>query len=206
MNQIDAISIDKLNQKVNKLNDDEKSLFGFWLYILTDCVLFATLFATYAVLRLNTFNGPNGQALFKPPYVLAETIVLLSSSFLCGLGWLSMRNNDKKRTIFFFSLTFLLGLVFLILEIREFDSFIMMGDSFRRSGFLSAYFTLVATHGLHITVGLIWIAVMIMQVLFKGLSRSVKRRLTMLSLFWHFLDIVWIFIFTIVYMLGVSHG
>lgn len=183
-------------------DDNSKTLLGFWIYIMTDCVLFASLFATYAVLHRNTFGGPSGQQLFNLPYVLTETIVLLTSSFTCGLAILSLRRNNKNKVLFWFSITFLLGLVFLIMELTEFRHLAQMGDSWRRSGFLSSYFGLVGTHGLHITVGLIWMIVLMAKVLGSGLTKGNIRRLTLLSIFWHFLDIIWIFIFTIVYLMG----
>jgi cytochrome o ubiquinol oxidase subunit III len=181
---------------------DDKTVFGFWIYIMTDCVLFASLFATYAVLRQNTFGGPSGTFLFSLPYALAETLILLTSSFTCGLAVLAAHRRNKNQVLLWFGVTFLLGLAFLGLELHEFSDFIAHGNSWRRSGFLSAFFTLVGTHGLHITSGLVWMATMMTQVFRKGLARGSVRRLTLLSMFWHFLDIVWIFIFTIVYLIG----
>jgi cytochrome o ubiquinol oxidase subunit 3 len=183
--------------------ESEKTLFGFWTYLMTDCVLFATLFATFAVLRNNTFGGPGGEELFSLPFVLSETLILLTSSFTCGLGLLYAREHNKNLVFILFSITFLLGAAFLTLELNEFHKLATEDNSWRRSGFLSAFFTLVGTHGAHITAGLIWIAVMMMRVSQKGLNSVNIKRLTMLSMFWHFLDIVWIFIFTIVYMMGV---
>jgi len=181
---------------------DSKTLFGFWVYIMTDCVLFASLFATYAVLHNNTFGGPGGHQLFSLTYALTETLVLLTSSFTCGLAILAARQRNKDQVLLWFGITFLLGLVFLGLELHEFSQFVADGNSWRRSGFLSAFFTLVGTHGLHITTGLIWMGVMMTRVASSGLGRINLRRLTLLSLFWHFLDIVWIFIFTVVYLMG----
>lgn len=183
---------------------NEVTQFGFWVYIMTDCVLFASLFATYAVLHNNTFGGPNGAALFDPSYVLAETLALLTSSFTCGLGILAARSKSKTKVLGWFAVTAIMGLTFLGLELSEFGRMIAAGNGPDRSGFLSSYFTLVGTHGLHITVGLIWMFVMMMQVVRLGLTRNTVRRLTLLSLFWHFLDIIWIFIFTIVYMMGIA--
>lgn len=180
----------------------EKTVFGFWVYLMTDCVLFAALFATYAVLRGNTFGGPNGHELFKLPYVLIETMTLLVSSFTCGLAMISAQRRDKQQVLLWLGVTFLLGATFLGLELTEFRHMVIEGNSWRRSGFLSGYFTLVGTHGLHITFGLIWMAVTMWFVRAKGLTHSMRKRLTLLSLFWHFLDIVWIFIFTIVYLFG----
>lgn len=184
--------------------DSSKSLLGFWIYLMTDCVLFASLFATYVILRGNTFGGPNGEQIFKLPFVLAETLILLTSSFACGLGFLAARAGQKKQVLFWFAVTFLLGAAFLGLELSEFHKLAAEGDSWRRSGFLSAFFTLVGTHGLHITIGLIWIAVMFFKTLQSGLTTPIVRKLTMLSMFWHFLDVIWIFIFTVVYLMGVT--
>jgi cytochrome o ubiquinol oxidase subunit 3 len=169
---------------------------------MTDCVLFASLFATFAVLRHNTFGGPSGQALFSLPFVLTETLILLTSSFICGLAILSARARNKKSTLFFLVLTLLLGLAFLTLELREFNHLYAEGNSWRRSGFLSAFFTLVGTHGLHITIGLVWLLVLMIRIFQQGFYASSIRKLTMFSLFWHFLDVVWIFIFTVVYLMG----
>ncbi len=187
---------------MSEIDGSTKTIFGFWVYLMTDCVLFASLFATYAVLRPNTFGGPSGHELFSLPYVLTETLILLTSSFTCGLAMLSAHNRDKRLTLLFFSLTFLLGLAFLGMELSEFHHLAIEGNSWRRSGFLSSFFTLVGTHGLHITVGLVWMAVLMLKVAAKGLTSNLIRKLTLLSLFWHFLDIIWIFIFTIVYLIG----
>jgi cytochrome o ubiquinol oxidase subunit III len=183
---------------------DSKTIFGFWVYLMTDCVLFASLFAAFAVLRNNTYGGPSGGTLFSLSFVLSETLILLTSSFSCGLGILAARHGQKDRVLMFFAITFLLGLAFLGLELHEFSHLYYEGNSWRRSGFLSAFFTLVGTHGLHITAGLIWMAVMMLRVRASGLGGSAVKRLTMLSLFWHFLDIVWIFIFTVVYLMGIA--
>lgn len=165
--------------------------------------MFAGLFAAFSVLRNNTFGGPSGKELFSLPYVFAETLILLTSSFTCGLGILSARRRSKGGVFTFFGATFILGVSFLVMELNEFAGFIAGGNSFQRSGFLSSFFTLVGTHGLHITVGLLWLLVMFAAVIKKGLTPSNVRKLTLFSLFWHFLDIVWIFIFTIVYLVGV---
>lgn len=183
---------------------DSKSQLGFWIYIMTDCVLFASLFATYAVLHTNTYGGPSGKDLFSLPFVLAETLLLLTSSFTCGLAILAARRADKSQTSVWLIATFVLGLGFLFLELTEFRHLALEGNSWRRSGFLSSFFTLVSTHGAHITSGLIWLSVVLVQIIRRGFTRGVMRRLTMFSLFWHFLDIVWIFIFTVVYLMGVA--
>ena len=181
---------------------DNIVVFGFWVYLMTDCVLFASLFATYAVLHNNSFGGPSGRELFSLPYVLTETIILLSSSFTMGLAILAMQRKAKTVALAWMAITFALGIAFLAMELSEFRHLAHEGNSWRRSGFLSSFFTLVGTHGLHITVGLIWMAVMAWRIKAIGFTRNTIRRLTMLSLFWHFLDVIWIFIFTIVYLLG----
>jgi cytochrome o ubiquinol oxidase subunit III len=180
----------------------DKTVFGFWVYLMTDCVLFAALFAVYSVLHVNTFGGPSGKELFDLPYVLGETMILLTSSFTCGLAILAAQRRNKQQILFWLGITALLGISFLIMEISEFRHLVAEGNSWRRSGFLSSYFTLVGTHGLHITVGLLWIVTMMFMVMRKGLTHGILKRLTLLSLFWHFLDVVWIFIFTIVYLFG----
>lgn len=181
---------------------DNRSIFGFWVYLMTDCVLFASLFATYAVLHTNTNGGEGAGELFSLPYVLAETLILLTSSFTCGLALLAVYKHDKRHVLRFLAVTALLGLVFLGLEFNEFRNLAAEGNSWRRSGFLSAFFTLVGTHGLHITLGLVWLAVLAFKIVRDGLTNASIRKLTMFSLFWHFLDVVWIFIFSIVYLLG----
>ena len=180
-----------------------RTTLGFWVYIMTDCVLFASLFATFAVLRGNTNGGPGGSDLFSMPYVLVETLALLTSSFTCGLALLAAQRGNKRHVLAWFTVTALLGLVFLGMELHEFRNLALDGNSWNRSGFLSAFFTLVGTHGLHITAGLIWLGALMARVAKKGLNPVTIRRLTMFGMFWHFLDVVWIFIFTVVYLLGV---
>jgi cytochrome o ubiquinol oxidase subunit 3 len=180
----------------------EKTVFGFWVYLMTDCVLFASLFAVYAVLHASTFGGPSGKQLFDMPYVLAETLVLLTSSFTCGLALLAAQGRRKTQVLVWLAVTVMLGVTFLTLELSEFHKLVLDGHSWRQSGFLSSYFTLVGTHGLHITFGLIWMITMMLYVGSRGLTHGVVKRLQLLSLFWHFLDVVWIFIFTIVYLFG----
>ncbi len=176
---------------------------GFWIYLMTDCVLFASLFATYIVLRTATAGGGTSQQLFDLPFVLAETMILLTSSFTIGLAVLAARSGQKARTFIWLILTFILGVSFLVMELTEFQRFIAMGNSWQRSGFLSAFFTLVGVHGIHITVGLIWMLVMGVRLWRSRLKTSDVERLALLGLFWHFLDIIWIFIFTVVYLFGV---
>ena len=177
---------------------------GFWIYLMTDCVVFGSLFATYAVLRNNTFGGPSGADIFEMPFVLVETMILLTSSFLCGIAMLAARAGNRKLMLILFGLTFLLGVSFLAMELYEFTNLVHEGYSWQTSAFLSSFFTLVGTHGAHILMGLVWMAVMMARVVQKGLSEHSLRRLSLLALFWHFLDVIWIFIFTIVYLMGAA--
>lgn len=169
---------------------------------MTDLLMFATLFATYAVLQGNTFGGPAARDIFNLPFALIETIILLTSSFTSGIGVLAARREDVKQVFLWFGITFLLGITFLSMELNEFSHLIVDGNSFQRSAFLSSFFTLVGTHGLHIATGLLWMGVLFVYIMRRGLTKSAVNKLTLLSLFWHFLDIVWIFIFTIVYLFG----
>lgn len=181
-----------------------KTIFGFWTYLMTDCVLFATLFATYAVMHKNTYGGPGLSDIFDAPFVLTETLILLTSSFTCGLALLAAQRGQTLHVLRWLVVTFVLGLTFLGMEIYEFNHLINEGHGPDHSGFLSAFFTLIGTHGLHITVGLLWSVILAIQTIRLGLTPNVKRRLTLWSLFWHFLDIVWIFIFTMVYLMGAN--
>jgi len=180
-----------------------RTTFGFWVYLMTDCVLFASLFGAYAVLRNQTAGGVAGSEIFDLPFVLVETLILLTSSFTAGLAMLAMHRRDKSGVLAWFGVTFLLGASFLAMEFTEFAHLVQEGNSWRESAFLTSFFTLVGTHGLHILTGLIWMAVMGYHTYKRGLTPGITRRLTMFSLFWHFLDVVWIFIFTIVYLMGV---
>lgn len=201
---IDNSALTHVNRANKRHQDDSKVTFGFWVYLMTDCILFASIFATYAVLQGGTFGGPSGADIFNMPLILTATLLLLFSSFTCGLGMLALHRRDKQQVIRWFAVTFLLGLAFLGLEIYEFSQLIHEGNSWQRSGFLSAFFILVGTHGLHITAGLMWIVALLAQVKRRGLTHSLVRKLTLLSLFWHFLDIIWIFIFTVVYLMGIN--
>lgn len=187
---------------MSSVESANKTLFGFWVYLMTDIVLFATLFASFLVLRDSTAGGPPGSEIFSMPFVLVETFILLTSSFTAGLGMLAAHNKDRAKTLGWFGLTFALGIMFLALELSEFHNLLEEGLGWQASAFMSAFFTLVGTHGLHITFGLIWMATLMLKLYRSGFAGNSLKRLTMLSLFWHFLDIVWIFIFTIVYLLG----
>ena len=177
-----------------------KTVLGFWIYLMTDCVLFASLFAVYAVLHKNVASGPSGPEIFSLPYILVETLALLTSSFTCGLAMLSAHRGSRVGVLGWFSITGILGAIFLTMELSEFSKLVHDGHSWTQSGFLSSYFTLVGTHGLHITVGLLWLVILLAYVMRKGLTASIVKRLTLFSMFWHFLDLIWIFIFTVVYL------
>ncbi|CND42515.1 cytochrome o ubiquinol oxidase subunit III [Yersinia pseudotuberculosis] len=177
-------------------------VFGFWVYLMSDCILFATLFATYAVLVNGTAGGPSGKELFDLNFVLIETFLLLFSSITYGVAMLGMSKGSVKQVNTWLGFTFLFGLGFIAMELYEFHKLIEEGYGPARSGFLSAYFALVGTHGLHVTAGLVWIIIMMIQVARRGLNSTNRTRLMCLSLFWHFLDVVWICVFTVVYLLG----
>jgi cytochrome o ubiquinol oxidase subunit 3 len=176
---------------------------GFWIYLMTDCVLFATLFATYAVLHTSTFGGPTSKDIFELPFVLIETLILLTSSFTIGMALIASKSGNKHSTLVWLAITFVLGAAFIGMELNEFSRLAIDGNSWQRSGFLSAFFTLVGTHGLHILVGLLWMSVLFVRIMKGGLRSSDVHRLALFGLFWHFLDIIWICLFTIVYLLGV---
>jgi cytochrome o ubiquinol oxidase subunit 3 len=177
--------------------------YGFWIFLLSDIVMFSALFAAYAVLVRATAGGPSGAVLFNQGSAAVETACLLASSYTCGL--MSLAANERRRAgIYFFALvTFALGVAFLGLEIREFTDMVARGASPQRSAFLSAFFTLVGCHGLHVAAGLVWLAVMMAQVAIKGILATVERRLLCFALFWHALDIIWVWLFTVVYLMGV---
>lgn len=178
--------------------------YGFWIFLLSDIVMFSALFAAYAVLRHATAGGPAGAELFDQRRVAIETACLLASSYTCGLMTLAVNSRRRLGTYVGALLTFALGAAFLALEIREFADMIAQGARPQRSAFLSAFFTLVGCHGLHTAAGLIWLVVMMAQVASKGFRAPVLRRLQCFSLFWHALDIIWVGLFTVVYLMGVT--
>jgi cytochrome o ubiquinol oxidase subunit 3 len=193
-----------MSHSVETTMRDHRTIVGFWVYLMTDCLLFASLFATYAVLRNSTAGGPAGSDIFQMPVVLAETIILLTSSFTCGLALLALKQKNIKQLITWLGVTYVLGVAFLTIELTEFMTLANEGHSWQQSAFLSAFFTLVGTHGLHIFVGLIWLFILVCVLVRRGITSKVSRQLALFGLFWHFLDLVWIFIFTIVYLLGVA--
>jgi cytochrome o ubiquinol oxidase subunit 3 len=195
-----AIQLAESKKEVLEEAANDRVMFGFWVYLMTDLLMFSVLFATYAVLQNRTMGGEPGSELFSRPLALAETLILLTSSFTCGIAMIAARQRRQVQTLVWFGITFLLGMAFLGLELHEFAAFMHEGHTLQSSAFMSAFFVLVGTHGLHITSGLLWMAVTLVYVVKRGLNTHLVRKLAMLSLFWHFLDIVWIFIFTIVYM------
>jgi cytochrome o ubiquinol oxidase subunit 3 len=179
------------------------TLFGFWLYLMSDCLIFAVLFATYAVLGRSYAAGPSGADLFELPLVAVNTGLLLLSSITYGFAMISMMQGKQKALLAWLAVTGLLGLGFLSIELSEFAHLIHEGAGPHRSAFLSSFFTLVGTHGLHVAFGTVWLVTLMVQVSKLGLTRENKRRLVCLSMFWHFLDVVWIGVFTFVYLMGV---
>ena len=178
--------------------------YGFWIFLLSDIVMFAALFASYAILVHATAGGPTGAQLFSRTTVAIETVCLLVSSYTCGLMSLAINSRNRLGMYLGAVITFALGAAFLTLELREFADMIARGATPQRSAFLSAFFTLVGCHGLHVTLGLVWLVVMMVQVAVMGFVTSVQHRLLCFSLFWHALDIVWVGVFTVVYLMGVS--
>jgi cytochrome o ubiquinol oxidase subunit 3 len=176
--------------------------YGFWLFVLSDMVLFSALFATYASLVHATDGGPVTKELFDRNLVAVETVALLLSSFVCGLAMIAAKRANMLWTQSWLALTGALGLVFLVIELREFAGLIAIGAGPQRSAFLSSFFTLVGCHGAHVTAGFLWIGTMMAQIWAKGFREDIVRRLLCLSIFWHALDIIWVAIFTIVYLIG----
>lgn len=189
---------------MSRVHDEQSNVasLGLWIYLMTDLVLFASLFATFMVLRHNTAGGPGGAEIFNMPYALIETFVLLFSSLMCGLAFVSARFRRRGAMLVYLGLTILFGAIFLGMELAEFSHMVREGHSWSESAFLSSYFTLVGTHGLHITVGLLWAIVLLVRLIRQPLERHIMRKLGLFAVFWHFLEVVWIFIFSIVYLVG----
>lgn len=179
-----------------------RTYLGFWMYLMSDCILFGCLFAVYAVLHTATAGGPTSQELFHLPSVLIDSFILLVSSFTCGLTMLAANRNEKNKALAWLAITLLLGVAFMAMESIEFSKLISAGNDWQRSAFLSSFFTLIGTHCLHIIFGLLWAVFLIVQIFFRGLDPDTLRRLTCFKLFWMFLNVVWIFVFTFVYLMG----
>lgn len=177
------------------------SIFGFWIYILTDLLLFSTLFCTFIVLQ-GGIRGYSLNNLFDLSFVFTETMFLLTSSFTCGLALLSAQRKSVNTVLIWLIITFILGAAFVGMELYEFHNLWLEGNSWDKHGALSAFFTLVGTHGLHVTIGLACLISLVVQLKMHGITKVTMRKLTVFSIFWHFLDIIWIFVFTIVYLMG----
>lgn len=180
------------------------TLLGFWIYIMSDTLIFAMLFATFGVLRGRYAGGPTPQEVLELPTVALNTAMLLISSITCGFAMLEMQKNRKGTTLLWLLVTGLFGIAFVGLELHEFAGMIAEGATPQRSAYLSAFFTLVGTHGTHVSVGILWLLVLMVQVARKGLIRENARRLMCFSMFWHFLDVIWVGVFSVVYLLGVA--
>ena len=180
---------------------DDRTMFGFWVYLMTDLLMFAVLFAVFAVLRDSTNGGPGAGDLLNPDIALFSTLLLLTSSFTVGVGMIAARQGRKRPTLLWMGVTLLLGLAFMSVTLFEFYELIHEGHTMQSSAFLSSFFVLLSTHGLHILGGLLWLGIIMAYIQRRGLTHSNVRKLALLSLFWHFLDLVWIFIFTVVYLL-----
>ncbi|WP_294199640.1 cytochrome o ubiquinol oxidase subunit III [uncultured Sphingomonas sp.] len=207
----DVLSADPAKNPTYYLVEDEdhhhesggSTAIGFWMYLMSDCLIFAILFATYGVLGTSYAGGPTPREIFELPLVALNTSMLLLSSITYGFAMIAMEKNQKSNMLIWLGITGLFGLAFLSIELYEFANLIQEGATPQRSAFLSSFFTLVGTHGLHVTFGSIWLVTLMVQVGRFGLIEANKRRLMCLSMFWHFLDVVWIGVFTFVYLLGV---
>jgi len=188
---------------VKEHHPENGTLLGFWMYLMSDCLIFACLFATYAVLGRNYAGGPTGAELFDLPLVAINTSLLLLSSITYGFAMLEMQKKKVRTTLIWLAVTGLLGAGFIYLELYEFAHLIHEGAGPQRSGFLTSFFALVATHGLHVSFGIVWLVTLMFQINKHGLTPENGRRLMCLSMFWHFLDVVWIGVFTFVYLMGV---
>jgi cytochrome o ubiquinol oxidase subunit III len=202
-NPIQARRGDKTFHLEEDHHPEESTGLGFWLYLMSDCLIFAALFATYAVLGRNYAAGPAPADLFDLKLIAVATTILLVSSITYGVAMVRAENDEKGGTIFWLGVTGVLGLAFLGLEAYEFYHLIAEGAGPQRSAFLSSFFALVGTHGLHVTFGIIWLVVLMVQVSKLGLTPANQRRLMCLSMFWHFLDLIWIGVFSVVYLMGV---
>lgn len=184
-------------------DDYSKTTFGFWVYLLTDFMFLATIFASYIVLCKNTFGGLTPKDLFSLPYATTQTLVMLCGAFTSGLAGAYLHRKSKGKTLFFFFLTFLIGLVFLWMMRHEFSHVFAAGYSWKSTAFLSMYFTLIGMMGLHVIIALLWTVILMIPVFKQGITAVSLKRLTCLRMFWQFINFVWVLIFTFVYVLGV---
>ncbi len=200
----DHVHVDYPDRPIEfQTEDGSLKILGFWVFLATDLILFACLFATFIVLRTHTDGGPTGKELFDVPSFTAETFILLTSSFTGGLATFEMHRGHRNRVIGWLVVTALLGLSFVGLEVNEFVHMAMAGATVQRSAFLSAFFTLVGTHGCHVSLGILWMTSIIIQLCRRGITPITARKVYIVNMYWHFLDIVWVFLFTVVYLMGV---
>jgi cytochrome o ubiquinol oxidase subunit 3 len=202
-NAVTSPNTDSTRYYVLEHHPENGTTLGFWLYLMSDCLVFACLFAVYAVLGRNYAGGPTGAELFDLPLVALNTALLLLSSITYGFAMLEMQRKRVRSTLIWLAVTGLIGACFIGFELVEFIHLIHEGAGPQRSGFLTAFFTLVGTHGAHVMFGIIWLVTLTVQVSVHGLTTENSRRLMCLSMFWHFLDVVWIGVFTFVYLMGV---
>ena len=180
----------------------DKTIFGFWIYVMTDAIMFATLFAVYAVLHNNTFGGPGVQQVANLHHMLIQTLFLIFSAFTFGLCFSSFHRNKKVGTLFWLCISFVLGLIFLNIEFHDLSTLFSMGYTWQKSAFLSSYFALLGIHGIHIAVGLLWMFILFCQLISQGFTSTIKNRFTCLGLFWNFLNLIWLLVFSIVFLMG----
>ncbi|MCL6452988.1 MAG: cytochrome o ubiquinol oxidase subunit III [Alicyclobacillus sp.] len=200
----EGIHVDHPERSVEyQTEDGSLKILGFWIFLATDMILFACLFAMFVVLRTHIDGGPSGKQLFDVTGFTEETFILLTSSFTGGIATFEMHRGKKGRVIGWLILTALLGLSFVGLELKEFIHYAHIGATIQRSAFLSAFFTLVGTHGCHVSVGILWMTSIILQVAKRGINPITARKVFIVNLYWHFLDVVWVFLFTVVYLMGV---
>lgn len=204
MAQVNSHAVDHSHDHEHHDHHDQEGLkvLGFWFFLASDLLIFACLFATYIVLRTHTDGGPTGKELFEVPGFMTETFLLLTSSFTSGLATMEMRKGNVKGLIMWLVVTALLGLGFIGLEISEFVQYAADGATMQRSAFLSAFFVLVGTHGAHVSVGLLWMISVMVQLKKRGINAITTRKVYLSGLYWHFLDVVWVFLFTVVYLNG----
>jgi len=176
------------------------NILGFWIFLGAEIILFGTLFAMYGVLNARYAGGPTPKDLFEIKGIMIETILLLTSSFTCGLAIYEMRRNNRNGLLLWFIITLLLGAGFVFMEVTEFINYVHEGATMQTSAFLSSFFVLLGTHGLHVSMGIGWATMVIIQILRRGLTPVTARKTYIIGLYWHFLDVVWIFIFTFVYL------
>ncbi|MFI4847314.1 MAG: cytochrome c oxidase subunit 3 [Candidatus Makana argininalis] len=186
-----------------KNNENNVKIFGFWIYLMSDIILFSTLLATYFVLKNHSSNFIEVKKIFNLFFIFIESIILLTSSFTYAISFFYIKNFNKLKSILYLIITILLSFIFVFIEIYEFSNLIHKGYCYNKSAFLSAYFTLIGMHGIHVLVGILWIIIMILHLYINGFSKLNLIRFKCLSLFWHLLDIIWIIIFTFVYLIGV---